>query len=657
VIRSQGVPYLRQVFCYAVTLGTLALSAIPAVEAASGNLLTGNWSVFCPPPSTFTASGSNVSFVVTPAQPEVSAEQTVAASAASVFQVVSAHSNMLEFPAVRVKVGLRLLDAGHADLGGIQVWYRSDLPSGIEVTPTEYTETRPALPGPPQFLGVDVASIISTYLPGIQPGDVAAIRVGVAVQSGSSNVWSYSFSMGLSSNAAPVASAQSASTNQGTPVSILLSATDPDGDPLVYSVVSPPSHGALSGTPPHLTYTPAAAFSGSDGFTFKASDGSADSNVAAVSITVTPVIPVNDPPVADPQSVSTDEDVATNITLTGTDPNDDPLAYSIVTPPAHGTLTGTAPQLTYSPDAHYNGSDSFTFRVNDGAEDSNLAAVTLNISPVNDSPAADAGDEQTVEAIGPLTTVTVDGSGSDVDGDPLSHRWSEGATTLGSAATLQTALPVGAHTLTLTVEDGNGGSASDQVVISVADRTPPAIAVPGDITATATSAVGAIVSYPVSANDLVDGSVAVTATPPSGAVFAPGTTLVQCEAIDSAGNRRVASFLVQVRFSTSAILRAGDRSTFKRRSTVPISFEMTGASAGITDAAARLYVTKVSDSVGSEVPAESTAQASEGNLFRYDAATGQYNFNWGTGTLSEGTYQLRVDLGDGVSRTVDVVLK
>jgi hypothetical protein len=75
----------------------------------------------------------------------------------------------------------------------------------------------------------------------------------------------------------------------------VLSATDADNDTLTYSVVVGPGHGALSGTPPSLTYTPAGGYTGPDSFTFKANDTKADSNIATVSITVnegtTPLLP------------------------------------------------------------------------------------------------------------------------------------------------------------------------------------------------------------------------------------------------------------------------------------------------------------------------------------------------------------------------------
>src|SRR5436189_530770 len=111
----------------------------------------------------------------------------------------------------------------------------------------------------------------------------------------------------------------------------------------------------MGGTARDLTYTPAANYNGPDSFTFKANDGELDSNVATVSITVNAV---NDAPVASNQAVVTDEDTAKTITLSASDVEGSALSYAIGTGPTHGTLTGTAPNLTYTPAANYNAPDS-----------------------------------------------------------------------------------------------------------------------------------------------------------------------------------------------------------------------------------------------------------------------------------------------------------
>ena len=215
-------------------------------------------------------------------------------------------------------------------------------------------------------------------------------------------------------NDAPTADAKTVVTDEDSVTTITLSGSDADGDSLSYIVVSQPQHGSLSGTAPDLTYTPNADYSGSDSFTYKTNDGSVDSTIATVTITVNSV---NDAPIAYAGTYATTEDHNITMLLSGEDKEGSPLTYRIVNIPQHGILSGTAPALTYTPHANYNGSDSFTYIVNDGALDSVPVTVTINITSVNDAPTADAKtvaiDEDSV------TTITL--SGSDADGDSLSY--------------------------------------------------------------------------------------------------------------------------------------------------------------------------------------------------------------------------------------------
>ena len=87
----------------------------------------------------------------------------------------------------------------------------------------------------------------------------------------------------------------------------------------------------------------------------------------------------NSPPVANSQLITTNKNKPIAITLTATDANNDLLTYSVVTQPANGTLTGTAPALTYNPDQDYVGPDSFNFKANDGSADSNIAIISITV--------------------------------------------------------------------------------------------------------------------------------------------------------------------------------------------------------------------------------------------------------------------------------------
>jgi hypothetical protein len=185
--------------------------------------------------------------------------------------------------------------------------------------------------------------------------------------------------------------------------------------------------------------------------------------------TVAEFITLNRPPVATPQSVSVNEDTPVNITLTGADPDGDPLTYTILTQPTNGTLSGVAPNLAYLARTNYNGPDSFTFKVNDGKLDSPPATVSITVVPVNDPPVAIAsvsplfailpGDtnQYILSPNGIDATVILDGTQSyDVDSPALQYFWHlDGQTNVFTTGSLSTnVLPVGSHTIQLVVSDG-----------------------------------------------------------------------------------------------------------------------------------------------------------------------------------------------------------
>lgn len=216
-------------------------------------------------------------------------------------------------------------------------------------------------------------------------------------------------------NDVPVVTAQSVSLNEDSSMAITLGASDADGDALTYTIVSMPSHGSLSGTAPNLTYTPEANYNGSDSFSFKVSDGKADSNTATVSISISAV---NDAPEATAQEVNVDEDSSVSITLAGTDGDGDTLTYMVMSQPTNGRLTGTAPNMTYTPNANFYGQDEFTFMVRDsGGLTSMPVAVHIVVSAVNDDPVATAQSVSLSED-GSLEIILV---GSDIDQDPLTY--------------------------------------------------------------------------------------------------------------------------------------------------------------------------------------------------------------------------------------------
>ncbi len=191
-------------------------------------------------------------------------------------------------------------------------------------------------------------------------------------------------------NDPPVAGADAAATANHllTINTVALLANDVAGPPSesaqVLTVVSvtagPDTHGTVSLAANTVTYTPDAGFVGTASFTYTVvDDDPADPLTGTGTVTITVAPAPNESPVADSQSVSTDEDTATAITLTGSDPDGDPLTYGVASSPAHGTLSGTAPNLTYTPDAGYAGPDSFTFTVSDAQATSIAATVSIAV--------------------------------------------------------------------------------------------------------------------------------------------------------------------------------------------------------------------------------------------------------------------------------------
>src|SRR5215211_8256034 len=165
---------------------------------------------------------------------------------------------------------------------------------------------------------------------------------------------------------------------------------------------------------------------------------------------------------------------------------------------------------------------------------------------------------------------------------------------------------LGTTPVTCTATDDYGNSTTRSFDVTVEDTTAPVIANHGNVTAEATGPNGANVSYTSpTTTDAVDGSGTANCTPGSGSQFAMGSTTVTCSATDAAGNHSSSTFNVNVTVSASDFLQpinTDDSSIFKQGSTVPVKFQLTGASAGIQNAVANLRISKVSNNIlGDEV--------------------------------------------------------
>lgn len=194
-------------------------------------------------------------------------------------------------------------------------------------------------------------------------------------------------------NTAPVAASDSYSTNKNTALSlvkpgVLLNDTDVDTDTLSAIKVSDPVHGMLElNADGSFNYTPAMGYTGPDSFTYKANDGTADSNETTVNITV-----VNTAPVAASDSYSTNKNTAFTIAAPGilsndSDVDDDTITAVKVSDPVHGTLALNADgSFTYTPTEGFTGADSFTYKANDGIADSSETTVNIAVNALPDRP-------------------------------------------------------------------------------------------------------------------------------------------------------------------------------------------------------------------------------------------------------------------------------
>jgi hypothetical protein len=224
-----------------------------------------------------------------------------------------------------------------------------------------------------EVLGSLVLDVNGNRLDGTFLQSTGAVRDTFTILKGSSD-----------NNGSPVAGHDSEATDEDTPlgIAVLSNDTDPDGDSLLVTAVTQPANGSVTINADNtVTYTPTSNFNGSNSFTYTVSDTKGGRSTATVNVTVRAV---NDIPVAADRAVTTSKNTAVQILLSASDPDGPPLTYTVSEGPVHGVLTGSAPNLTYTPNAEYTGTDSFTFAASDGwAASSATVSITVADGPLN----------------------------------------------------------------------------------------------------------------------------------------------------------------------------------------------------------------------------------------------------------------------------------
>ncbi|MBZ4398246.1 Ig-like domain-containing protein [Myxococcus sp. AS-1-15] len=215
-------------------------------------------------------------------------------------------------------------------------------------------------------------------------------------------------------NTAPQVTDRSYDLVESTPLDLTLTARDVEGDDVTFSVSERPAHGAVTGTPPDVTYTPESGFRGEDRFQFTATDAQGMASTATVRVKVlrAPVAPQ-----VEPLGIELDEDTSVTLRLLATDENGDVLTYLIGPLPMHGTLMGTPPDLSYTPHPDFNGTDFFEYAASDGDLESARVRVSITVHPVDDAPVA----EDSSYAVDRDASVAIVLKAHDVDGDALTY--------------------------------------------------------------------------------------------------------------------------------------------------------------------------------------------------------------------------------------------
>ncbi|MDO7086205.1 Ig-like domain-containing protein, partial [Pseudocolwellia sp. AS88] len=278
----------------------------------------------------------------------------------------------------------------------------------------------------------------------------------------------------------PIASADNPTTDEDLAVNGVVSATDTEADTLTFALTAAPTNGTvIVNADGSYVYTPNDNFNGTDTFTVTVEDGNGGSDIATVTVDVASI---NDAPVIVGDSQTTNEDTSVTGTVTATDIDNDPLNLSVTTEANNGNvILDPSGSYTYTPNADFNGTDSFAITVDDGNGGTNTVVVNINVSADNDAPTASTliiGNVNDSEIVNIDTRSAFD----DIDGDTLTYsanglpdELSINTNTGQITGTLSNnASQSSPYNVTVTSNDGKGGEVSTTFTLTVNNIAPVA---------------------------------------------------------------------------------------------------------------------------------------------------------------------------------------
>uniref|UniRef100_UPI001CD61332 tandem-95 repeat protein n=1 Tax=Priestia megaterium TaxID=1404 RepID=UPI001CD61332 len=346
--------------------------------------------------------------------------------------------------------------------------------TNVNGNPLVYTIENPPING---VVTIDSNTGIFTYTPNANFNGSDAFVVYITDNLGGNATASVIVTV-IPINDSPIVPNYQLTTNEDTPVTSMVIATDIDGNQLAYSLQNAPVNGIVNvGLDGMYTYTPNANFNGTDQFTVLVSDGQGGTAVSTITITI---LPVNDPPVG-PVVVTlvTNEDTAVSSQITAFDPDGEVLTYSLQDPPTNGVaVVNPDGTFTYTPNGNYNGPDTFTVLISDPSGAFIVTNVFVTVIPVNDAPVV-PNYEFVINEDTSLSSQVV---ATDVDGNPLTY----GLLT-GPANGTVVVNPDGTYTYTpnenyngvdsfsVVVSDGQGGTAVSTITITILPVNDPPV--------------------------------------------------------------------------------------------------------------------------------------------------------------------------------------